>query len=143
MPSEYEDYLYLTQEIKSDFITYVAQIGNARACLTHSISLNQWILDCSISDNHSGNNDFFSFITITSPLLIITLTNETQTIAKEVNSAHSLPFLPLTSVIYVLDSLFNIIYNSKLTHDLNCLVTFSNTTVNLQDWSTRRTIGIG
>ena len=32
---------------------------------------------------------------------------------------------------------------SKLTRDLNCLITFSNNSVTLQDWSMSRMIGIG
>ena len=35
------------------------------------------------------------------------------------------------------------IFISKLTRDLNCLITFSDNSVTLQDRSTGRTIGIG
>ena len=52
-------------------------------------------------------------------------------------------FRTLTSVLYVPDSPFNLISISKLTHDLNCLITFSDNSVTLQDRSTGRTIGIG
>ena len=55
----------------------------------------------------------------------------------------SLPSIPRTSVLYVLDSPFNLISINKLTHDLNCLITFSHISVTLQDQSTEMTIGIG
>ena len=45
--------------------------------------------------------------------------------------------------MYVPNSPFNLISISKLTHDLNCLITFSDNSVTLQDRSTGMTIGIG
>ena len=71
----------------------------------------------------------FSSLTITSPLLIITLANGPQTMAKGIGSTCSLPSLPLTSVLYVPDSPLNLISISKLTRDLNCLITFSHKSV--------------
>ena len=64
-----------------------------------------------------------------------------KTIAKEIGSACSVP--SLTFVLYVPDSPFNLISINKLTCDLNCLITFSDHFVTLQDRSTRQTIGIG
>ena len=96
------------------------------------------------ASNHlSGNKDLFSSLTITSPLPMITLANGSQTLAKGIGSACSLPYVPLTSIIYVPDCPFNMIFISKLTHDLNCLITFSDNSVTLQDRSMGRTIGIG
>ena len=74
---------------------------------------------------------------------MITLANGSQTMAKGVGLACPLPFVPLTSVLYVLDCPFNLISISKLTHDLSCLITFSDNSVTLKDQSTGRTIGIG
>ena len=72
-----------------------------------------------------------------------TLANGSQTIVKGIGSACPLPFLPLTSVLYVHDFSFNLISISKLTSDLHCVLTFSHKSVTLQDQSTRKTIGIG
>ena len=140
-PSEYEEFLCLTHAAKSTSIAFVAQTGNASTYLAHS--LGPWILDSNASDHLSGNKNLFSSLTITSPLPMITLANGTQTMAKGIGSARPLPSLSLTSVLYVPDSPFNIISVSKLIHDLNCSITFSHSSVNLQDQSTRRTIGIG
>ena len=81
------------------------------------------------------------------PLLLLypwlRLANGSQTIAKGIGSACPLPSPPLTSVLYVPDSFFNLISISKLTRDLNCLITFYDHSITLQDRSTGQTIGIG
>ena len=74
---------------------------------------------------------------------MITLANGTKTMAKGIGSACALPSLLLTFVLYDHDSPFSIIYVSKLIHDLNCWITFSHSSVTLQDRSTGRMIGIG
>ena len=74
---------------------------------------------------------------------MITLANGTQTMAKGIGSAYPLPSLLLTSVLYVPDSPFNLIFISKLIHDLNCSITFSYSSVTGQNRGTGRTIGIG
>ena len=50
--------------------------------------------------------------------------------------------MPLTSVLYVLDFLFNLISISKLTCALHCVLTFSHNSATLLDRSTGKTIGI-
>ena len=139
--NEYKEYIHLTQAAKSASISPVAQTNNASACLSHSSG--PWILDSRASDHISSNKDLFSFLTITLPLPMITLANGSQTMAKGIGSACPLPSKPLTYVLYVPDSPFNLISINKLTCDLNCLITFSDNSFTLQDRSTGRTIGIG
>ena len=55
---------------------------------------------------------------------MITLANGSQTMAKGIGSSCPLPSIPLTFVLYVPDSPFNLISMNKLTRDLNCLITF-------------------
>ena len=141
MPNEYKEYLHLTQAAKSTSISFVVQTGNAFVCLSHSSG--PWILDSGAFDHLSGNKDLFSSLTITSPLPMITLANGSQLWLKVIGLACPLPSVPLTSVFYVPYCPFNFISISKLTHYLNCLITFSNNSITLQDWSTGRTIGIG
>ena len=133
-------YPHCTQASKAAPTTFVAQTGNASVCLSHSSG--PWILDSGASDHLSCNKNIFSSLTFTSPLPMVTLANGSQTIAKGISSACPLPSLLLTSVFYVPDSPFNYIFISKLTRDLNCLITFSDNFVTLQDQSTGRTIGI-
>ena len=140
-PSEYEEYLRLTQAAKSSSIASVARTGNVSICLTHSSA--PWILDTGTSDHISSNKDFFSSLTFPSPLPTITLANGSQTIAKGIGSVCPLPSLPLTFVLYVPNFPFNLISISKLTHDLHCVLTFSHNSITLQDQRTGKTIGIG
>ena len=74
---------------------------------------------------------------------MITLANGSQTMAKGIGSVCPLPSVPLTSILYVPDCPFNMISISKLTRDRNCLITFFDNAVTLQDRSTGRMIGIG
>ena len=74
---------------------------------------------------------------------MITLTNGSQTMAKGIGLACHLPSISLTFVLYVPDCPFNLISINKLTRDLNCLITYSDNSITLQDRSTGRTIGIG
>ena len=106
-PNEYKAYIHQTQVAKSASISSVAQTGNASACVSHSFS--SWILDSRASNHLSSNKNIFSSLTITSSLPMITLTNGSQTMAKGIGSACPLPFVPLTSVLYVLDCPFNLI----------------------------------
>ena len=111
-----------TQAFKYVSIAFVAQTGNTSTYLAHFSG--PWILYFGASDHLSGNKDIFSSLTFTSPLPMVTLANGSQTIAKGIGSACPLPSLPLTFVLYVPDSPFNLISISKLTRDLNCLITF-------------------
>ena len=63
--------------------------------------------------------------------------------AKGIGLTHPLPSLPLTSVLYTHECLFNLIFISKITRTLNCFIIFSDKFVTLQDRSTGKTIGIG
>ena len=114
---------------------------NAFACLSHSFG--PWILDSGASDHISNNKDIFSSLTITSPLPMIALANGSQTTAKGIGSTCPHPSIPLTSILYVPNSPFNMISISKLTRNSNYLITFSDNYVTLQDRSTGRVIGIG
>ena len=74
---------------------------------------------------------------------MITLANGIQTMVKGFGSTRPLPSLPLNFVLHVLDSPFNLISINKLICDLNCSITYSNSSVTLQDQNMRRTIGMG
>ena len=63
--------------------------------------------------------------------------------AKGIGSACPFPSILLTSILYVLDSPFNLISINKLTCNLDCLIIFFDNFVTLQDQSTGRTIDIG
>ena len=79
----------------------------------------------------------------TSALPTVTLANGSQTMAKGIGLAHSLPSLPLYFVLYAPECPFNLISINKITRTLNCSITFSDKFVTLQNRSTGKTIGIG
>ena len=137
--SEYDVYL----RYQAAKLAYVAQTGNASACLTHTSSLGPWILDSSTSDHIFGNKDLFSSLTTTPTLPTVTLANGSQTVAKGIGLAHPLPSLPLTSVLYTPECPFNLISINKITRTLNCSIIFFDKFVTLQDRSTGKTVGIG
>ena len=89
------------------------------------------ILDSGVSDHLSDNKDLFSSLTITSSLSMITLANGSQTMAKRIGLTYRFPSVPITFVLYVFYSPFNLISISKLTRDLNCLITFSDTSCHI------------
>ena len=140
--SEYDDYLHY-QTTKLASVASIAQTCNASVCLTHTSSLEPWILDSGAFDHISSNKDIFSSLTTTSSLPTVTLANGSQTVVKGTGLAHPLPSLPLTYVLYTLECPFNLISINKITRTLNCSITFSDKFVTLQDRSTRKTIGIG
>ena len=74
---------------------------------------------------------FFSSLTFTSLLPMVILANGFQTIAKGIGSACPLPSLPLYVCFSCSRFSFNLISISKLTHDLNFSVTFSNNSITL------------
>ena len=128
-PNEYKEYINLTQPAKSASVSSVAKTDNVSACLSQSSG--PWIVDSGASYQLSSNKDLFSSLTITSPLPVITLANGSQLMAKGIMSTCPLPSVPLTFVLYVPDCPFNMISITKLTRDLNCMITFSDNSVTL------------
>ena len=116
-------YPHYTQASKFAPTVFVVKTDNASSCLSQSSR--HWILDFGASNHLSGNKDIFSSLTFTSPLPMVILANVSQTIAKGIGLTCPLPSLPLTFVLYDPDSPFNLISFSKLTCDLNYLITFS------------------
>ena len=129
MPNEYKEYIHLTQEAKPASISSITQTSNASVCLSHSSEL--WILDFGTSYHISSNKHLFSSLTIISPLPMITLANKSQTMDKGIDLACPLPSIPLPFVFNVPDPPFNMISISKLTRDLNCLITLSDNSITL------------
>ena len=137
-PSQYEEYLCLTQVATfaplQSLPKLVMSLHAFHIHMDHGFLILEPLIIFPVIRT-------FFLLTFTSLLPMVTLANEPQTIAKGIHSTCPLS-LPL-SILYVPDSPFNLISISKLTLDLNCLFTFSNYSITLQDQNTRRTIGIG
>ena len=117
--------------------------GNLVACVAKSPSLGPWIIDSGATDHMCGNKLLFSSLTYSDTLPTITLADGTKTTVKGIGQTTPTSSLSLNLVLYVPDSSFNLISVSQLTKILNCSVTFTPTSVCVQDQGTGRTIGVG
>ena len=76
-------------------------------------------------------------------MLSVTLADGSQIPVCGIGQTHPLPNLSLNFVLFVLGCSFNLISISKLTWTLDYSVLFVNNSILVQDWHTRRTIGVG
>ena len=113
----------------------VAHTGNSSVCLSQSSSLGPWVLDSGASDHVTGNKNLFFFLSTSGFLSTITSANGSQTRSEEIGTVQILPSLSVTSVLYVLNCPFNLLSVSRLTRTLDCIVTFTNSNVTLQNRS--------
>ncbi|GAU44158.1 hypothetical protein TSUD_399800 [Trifolium subterraneum] len=118
-----------------------AHIGDSTGCLSHSVG--SWILDSSASDHVVGNPSLISNLLPPKIPYNITLANGSKAQVTGIGQALPLPSLSLNYVLFVPDSPFNLISISKLTHSLNCSITFWSDSFFIQDRSTGKMIGTG
>ena len=64
-------------------------------------------------------------------------------LAHGVGTVDLFPFISIDIVLYVPRSLFNLLSISRLTRSLDCTISFTQSFVCLQDWSSRQVIGTG
>ncbi|KAF3643657.1 putative DDB1- and CUL4-associated factor 4-like [Capsicum annuum] len=117
--------------------------GNLFAWVSQSSTLGSSVVDSVASDHISGNKSLLSDNVYSQSLPAITLANGIQTQPKGVGQAKPLSSVPLDSVFYVPDCPFNLAAVSRLTHALNCKITFFDDSFLKQDCSTGQTIGAG
>jgi len=60
-----------------------------------------------------------------------------------VGTVHLFPSLPVDNVLYVPGLPFNLLFISRLTHSLDCIISFTKDSVCLQDRSSGRMIDTG
>ncbi|XP_058781179.1 uncharacterized protein LOC131655309 [Vicia villosa] len=140
----YDDFLRWYQNYQNSYSTAsVAHTGNSSACLSQSSSLGPWVLDSGVSDHVTGNKNLFTSLSTSGVLPTITSANGSQTQSEGIGTVQILPSLSVTSALYVPNYPFNLLSISRLTRSLDCIVTFTNSNVILQDRSSGRTIGVG
>lgn len=101
-----------------------------------------WILDSCAKDHVcSCLSVFDSYYKI--KLLKITLPNGNFTMVHYAGNVRFSPILYLNHVLYAPDFSLNLIYNSKLCHNLKCSATFSVDQCVLQELNSMRMIGLG
>lgn len=95
-------------------------------CLIQFSPPRPWVLDSGVFDHISSNRHLLSHCIESQSLPTITLANGSITQAIDIGHAHHLPSLSLHSVLYLFECPFNLVSISKLTSNLNCVITFIN-----------------
>jgi len=85
----------------------------------------------------------FSSLSSPNPLPFVTLVDGSRVSSHGVGTVKIFPFLTIDNVLYVPRSPFNMLSINRLTRSLDCVVSFTNNFVCLQDWSSKQVIGIG
>ena len=91
----------------------------------------------------TGIPSIFSSMTESNVLPHVTVANGSTTNVRGIGTIVLSPNIALSSCLYVPSVSFNLISVSKLIKDLNCTITFSSSSVLIQDMKTQTTIGGG
>lgn len=108
----------------SSSTTSVVYAGNSIVCVTRSTIPGPWVLDSGVTDHLFGNPSLFSYLSTSSGLPTVILANGSKASTTSIGQARPLSSLPLNSVLYVPESIFNLAYVSKLTRTLHFSITF-------------------
>ena len=120
----------------------VAQTGTSLLGLTQS-SPGPWVFDLGATDHINGNKSLFSSLSSLNHLLSVTLADGSRVSSHGVGTVKLFPSLTIDKVLYVPGSPFNLLSISRLTRSLNCVVSFTNNYVCLQNRSSKQVIGKG
>jgi len=101
------------------------------------------VLDSGATNHITGNKYFFSSLSTTGYLPLVTMTNGYRVPSHGVGTINFFPSLSIDNVLYVPGSLFNLLSISRLTRSLDCVISFTKDYVTLQDRSSRRMISTG
>ena len=121
----------------------VTLTGTSFVSLTHSTSLGPWVLDSSATDHITSNKYFFSSISTTSYLPLITMANGSRVSSHGVGIINRFPSLYIDNVLYVSGFPFNLLFISRLILSLDCVISFTKDFVYLQDRISGQMIGTG
>lgn len=123
-------------------ISSLAQSSHFATCLTQS-SLGPWILDLGASNHMSSKPNLFSCLTKPNALPFVTLANGFVIPVRDIGTTIPTAFLSLSSILFLFQFSFNLIFISQLIKKLNGVVIFSFDNVVFQDSGIGRTIGMG
>lgn len=106
--------------VASTSITTLAESGNT--CLISSSP--KWVIGSSATDHMTGNPDiFFHFRSHTASSSVTIADGTTYNIAGA-GAVQPISSSTLSSVLYLPSLVFNLIYVSRITRDLNCCISF-------------------
>ncbi|WVY93382.1 hypothetical protein V8G54_032470 [Vigna mungo] len=133
----YED----RQQSSSTTSASVARTGTPFVGLTHS--LGSWVIDSGATDHITGNKSLFSSLSCPDNLPSVTMADGSRVSSHGIGTVHIFPSISIDHVLYVPGSPFNLLSVSRLTHSLNCVISFTKDSVCLLDRSSKHMIGTG
>jgi len=140
----FNDFLKWYEERQSSSSTtsaFVARTGTSFVGLTHSDSLGPWVLDSGATDHITGNKSLFSSLSCSDHLPSVTMADGSRVSSHGVGTVNIFPSISIDHVLYVPRSPFNLLFVSRLTRSLDCIISFTKDSVCLQDRSSRHMIG--
>ena len=137
---EYAQFLKY-QELVNSHVTTIAESGKSTKCLLSSSS--KWVIDSGATEHMTGNPNLFSTFQPHSSTPHVTLADGSTSRVLGSGIVNPIPSLSLSSVLSLPNFSFNLLSVSKLTRDLNCVISFFPDHCLFQDLTTKRIIGRG
>ena len=103
-------------------------------------SSSKWVIVSRATDHMIGNSSLFTMFQSHPSTFIVTLADESTSCVLGSGKIHSTPLPTLTYVMSLPQLSYNLIFVSKLTHTLNCSISFFPDHCLIQDLSTKRII---
>ena len=122
-------------------ITAIVESGNSNKCLVSSSS-SEWVIDSGATDHMTGNSSLFSTFRSQPSPSTVTLADGLHSCVLRSGTIVPTPSIPLTSVLSLPNSSFNLMSVSKLTRVLKCYISFFPDFCLFQDLMTKQIIGI-
>ena len=115
--------------------TMLTVLGKPNTCLISSSS--KWVIHFGATNHMTSNSSLFTMFQSQPSTSTITLANGSTSSVIGLETIHFTPSITLTSVMSLSQFSFNLIYVSKLTHTLNCNISFFPDYFLIQDLSTK------
>ena len=119
--------------------TMLAKSGKPNMCLISSSS--KWVIDSGATNHMTINSSLFITFQPHPSTSIVTFTNRSTSCVLRSETIHPTPLITLTSVLSLPQFSFKLISVSKVTHKLNCSISFFLYYCLIQDPLTKRIIG--
>ena len=122
-------------------LTMTGKNSNSSFNVSRTLCMDSWVLDSGATNHMTPHSSLLtSFVTLSNNH--ITIANGTHIPIHGRGNVSLLPSLSLKDVLYVPKLSNNLISIRKLTHDLNCSITFFPTHCTFQDLATGKLIGV-
>ena len=125
----------------STFISTLVESRKTNTCFISSSST--WVINSRATDHMTGNSNLFTTFQSHPFTSTVTLADGSTSYVLGSGTIHPTPLITLTSIMSLPQFSFNLIFVSKLTHTLNCNISFFPYHCLIQDLSTKRIISRG